>query len=298
MIADLTRLKPRLVIWDSLFFDFLARHPLACSKIATALLVHYLPSLNPDLDSATQIELKHRETTVIHNCGLLICTGSAIFQMLSRDHPDKPLFRCRPGVDKLFKTKPEKKFKADQAETVTLVSVANILPAKGYLDLLEALSRLRKERWIWHIVGDDAEDRAFSALFRGTAGTLHLTSRIRFHGVLSPERLANLFLEMDLFVNASRHESYGMAVAEAVAVGLPVVSTRIGDAEDLVRHGQSGILVPVGDGNALQNALGKFIQNVHLRKEFRRNNLTHSPESWENCFENFKKACKSIPDVH
>jgi glycosyltransferase involved in cell wall biosynthesis len=68
----------------------------------------------------------------------------------------------------------------------------------------------------------------------------------------------------DLFVLATLHETYGMAVAEALAHGLPVVSTTTGAIPDLVSDG-AGLLVPPGDTGALTFALSQVLGDASLR---------------------------------
>ncbi|MCI0655036.1 MAG: glycosyltransferase family 4 protein [Methylococcaceae bacterium] len=293
--SHIARLKPRLLIWDSLFFELIPNHTEPSSKITAALLMHYLPSQNPSLDRASGTELRQLEDTAIRNCERVICTGSATFRTLAERHPDKPLFLCRPGVGQYFHPAAEDAFKPGRKERVDLISVANLLPDKGYRELLEALSNLQTQPWTWHIVGSEGADLSFSGWFRATALAKNLLSRICFHGVLFSERLAILLSKMDLFVNASRYESYGMALAEAVAAGLPAVSTRTGDASEMILDGHSGFLVPIADRSALQSALEELIRNPDLLHRFRENSRARPRRSWRSCFENFKEACDFLP---
>jgi glycosyltransferase involved in cell wall biosynthesis len=268
---------------------------LSGSKLAQALLIHYLPSQNPGLDRESAAQLRNLESQAIQNCARLICTGSTIFRELTARHPGKPVFLCRPGVDDFFQPADVGPFNVGKKQHIDLISVANLLPDKGYAELLEALSNLETQDWTWHIAGSGSADRGFSEYFRSTALARHPMHRIRFHGVLDPERLAILLSKMDLFVNASRYESYGMALAEAVAVGLPALSTRTGDAAEMILDGDSGLLVPACDRPALQEALEKLIRNPELLARFRVNSRARPRSSWRNCFENFNRACDSIP---
>ncbi|MGH8550410.1 MAG: glycosyltransferase family 4 protein [Methylococcales bacterium] len=295
LLRQIARLKPRLVIWDSLLFDFVANHALTCSTITQALLIHYLPSQNPSLDPASGTRLKQLESTAIRNCGRVICTGASIVRILAERHPEKLVFLCSPGVDEFFQPAPDDPFKTRVKEGIDLISVANLLPDKGYSELFEALSNLKTHNWTWHIVGSETLDRSFSQLFRATALAMNLLPRIRFHGILSPARVVILLSKMDLFVNASRYESYGMAIAEAVAAGVPAVSTRTGDAAEMILDGQSGFLVPAGNRSALQNALKELFRNRKLLDRFRVNSRGRPRRSWQSCFENFKQACDFFP---
>lgn len=291
LLRKIARRNPRLLIWDSLFFDSVRKGSLAFGPMRSALLVHYLPSDNLSLDSSSKTKLRHLESTAIQNCGRVVCTGSMIFKTLIERHPKKAVFLCRPGVEEFFQPANQNPVPRAGPKTVNLISVANLLPDKGYLEILEALSDLKSPGWAWHIVGSGSHDRSFGKRFQSAARARGLLPRIRFHGVLNQETLAGLFGRMDLFVNASRYEAYGMAVAEAVAAGLPAVSTRTGDAAEMILDGDSGLLVEVGDRSALRNALEELIRNPDLRQQFREKSLTRPWRSWKNCFETFRRAC-------
>jgi glycosyltransferase involved in cell wall biosynthesis len=83
-------------------------------------------------------------------------------------------------------------------------------------------------------------------------------------GAVSDEELARLYGEADLFVLPSRFEGYGMAYAEALAHGLPVVATTAGAIPDTV-PADAGLLVPADDVGALANALRRLIEQPEER---------------------------------
>lgn len=81
---------------------------------------------------------------------------------------------------------------------------------------------------------------------------------VRFTGFRNQSELPRFFDLSSVFVLPARHEAYGLIVNEAMAAGLPVVvSTDIGCADDLVRNGENGYIYPVGDVDALRDALAK-----------------------------------------
>ena len=297
--AEITRqivcLEPSVVVWDSLFFDLIANLARKIPKVVHVLLVHYLPSLNPGLHSASRARRMHSESRAIRNCARIICTGLPTFENLSLRHPESPRFLCRPGVDDIFRPVDKASVAAPQKKHIDLISVANLLAEKGLSELLQVLASLETKQWVWHIAGSDRSDRAYSELLWSTATRLGLISQIRYHGILSPEHLAILLSQMDVFVSASRYEAYGMAVAEAVAAGLPVISTRTGCATEMVEDGHSGFLVPVGDRNSMTSALNKLILDPELRMRFALNCRARPRHSWRNCFELFKQACVFDP---
>src|SRR6202040_2710061 len=99
------------------------------------------------------------------------------------------------------------------------------------------------------------------------ADILHhgLGERIAVLGAVTDDRLAELHANADLFVLPSRHEGYGIAFAEAIAHGLPVIGTTAGAIPDTVPDG-AGILVPPDDVAALAAALRSMIADADLRE--------------------------------
>jgi len=136
----------------------------------------------------------------------------------------------------------------------TFLSVSSLTPAKGVDDLLAAFARLGP--------GIDARLRvggagSHAAEFRALAERLGLGARVTWLGALGREAVRDEMRACDAFVLASRHESFGVVFAEAIACGKPVLGTRCGGPEDIVDDA-NGELVPVGDVPALAAALERF----------------------------------------
>lgn len=125
---------------------------------------------------------------------------------------------------------------------VELLCVATLIPRKGHDVLFTALARLRHLSWHLTCAGSDQLDRETAARLRVRLEELRIADRVTLVGELDAAALALAYDRADLFVLATRHEGYGMAVAEAVAYGLPVVSTYTGAIPDLVGR-DSGVLL-------------------------------------------------------
>ena len=141
-----------------------------------------------------------------------------------------------------------------------LISVGAIVPRKGFDILVEALAQLTHLAWRLTIVGDRGRDPAAVARLDALIGCHGLEDRIESPGTVSPERLDALYAEADLFVLASHFEGYGMAYAEAIAHGLPIVGTTGGAIAQTV-PACAGRLVSPGDVGALVEALRDVIGN-------------------------------------
>ena len=131
--------------------------------------------------------------------------------------------------------------------------------------LVAALATLADLPWRLTIAGDLTRDPNEAAKLRASISQHRLADRIEVPGAVSPERLAALYNEADLFVLASRFEGYGMAYTEALSHGLPVIGTTAGAIPETVPDG-AGLLVTAGDVTALAAALRDVITNAELRR--------------------------------
>ena len=148
---------------------------------------------------------------------------------------------------------------------VRLLSIGSVLPVKGYDLLIAALAGLDEMSWQLTIAGDRTRNPAAAAQLDADVQAQGLGKRVTVLGAVPPERVIELYLASDVFVLASRFEGYGMALAEAIAHGLPVVSTLVGAIPDTVPRG-AGILVPPDDADALARALRRVIGDPAERR--------------------------------
>jgi glycosyltransferase involved in cell wall biosynthesis len=139
-----------------------------------------------------------------------------------------------------------------------ILCVANIVPRKGHDLLIEALSALVDLPWRLTCVGNTQRSPETTAALHRRIGEAGLGARVRILGELTGLELEQCFLAADLFVLPTRHEGFGMAVAEALAHGLPVLSTRTGAIPDLVLPG-AGVIVPPEDAKALREAISYLL---------------------------------------
>ena len=149
---------------------------------------------------------------------------------------------------------------------VALLCVANLTPRKGYDLLLSALAAVPDPNWQLTCAGS-LRDLPTVAGVRSQLRDSGLEGRVSLVGDLDAPALAVRYDRADVFVLPTRYEGYGMAVAEALARGLPVVSTATGAIHDLVGD-EAGIVVPPGDLPALVDALSRVIGDGACRARF------------------------------
>jgi glycosyltransferase involved in cell wall biosynthesis len=155
--------------------------------------------------------------------------------------------------------------------TVSMLCVATLTPRKGHDLLFRALASIGARNWRLTCAGSLDRDPATTQRLRAQLRADGLDDRVRLVGDRDRAALDRDYDEGDLFVLPTFYEGYGMAVAEALARGLPVVSTATGAIEDLVRGSgentaAAGIVVPPGDEPAFADALARVIGDAALRR--------------------------------
>jgi glycosyltransferase involved in cell wall biosynthesis len=127
------------------------------------------------------------------------------------------------------------------------------------------LAPLKNLPWRLAIAGDLTRDKATARQLDADITRHGLTDRIEVLGALPADRVAALYVASDVFVLASRFEGYGMAYAEALAHGLPVIGTTAGAIPDTVPP-NAGVLVEPNDVKALTRTLRMLIENPKERQ--------------------------------
>jgi glycosyltransferase involved in cell wall biosynthesis len=140
---------------------------------------------------------------------------------------------------------PERAPRRDDGHTVVFVGVD--FARKGGLVLLEAFRLLRRRV---------PRARLFVA---GPPPPRRVPERVTFLGRVDPWELPDLFAQSTVFAMPTLHEPYGLAFLDAMACGLPCVGTRVEAVGEIVREGETGLLVPPGDPVALAAALERML---------------------------------------
>jgi len=125
---------------------------------------------------------------------------------------------------------------------------------------LEALARVEGVSLAIAGDGPDLPD------VRRAVAELGLEGRVRFLGALEREGVLKVFRAADASLLTSSWENFPHTVVEALAVGTPVIATAVGGVPELVRDGENGLLVPVGDPEALAAAIRRLVGEPGLRE--------------------------------
>ncbi len=178
--------------------------------------------------------------------------------------PDK-LEVIPPGIDLA---------EADGTEGDYILFIGRLVGTKGLPYLIRAMDLVDGKLLI---VGEGPDRRRLEALVRRTG----LADKVGFTGRVSEDEKVRLLSNCKVFAMPSLFESYGLAVAEAMSWGKPVIASRVGGLPEVV--GDGGILCPPRDPMAIAIALNRLLKDDAVRREYARNARVHIQRfAWTN----------------
>jgi glycosyltransferase involved in cell wall biosynthesis len=188
--------------------------------------------------------------------------GRSQLMRLSRIERWAHIHVIRCGVDPSVYAPPASR--EPRVDAATILFVGRLLHGKGLSLLFEAITRLRHNGLdvTASIVGDGPARPELEA----AVGTLGLATYVRFHGSVAQDALLAQYAQADLFCLPSFAEGIPVVAMEAMAMELPVVTTRIMGIPELVDDGVDGLLVPPGRVDALAAALERLVRSPDERR--------------------------------
>jgi len=138
-----------------------------------------------------------------------------------------------------------------------LVTVGGLVERKGFHRVIECLPELRLKHpgLVYLVVGGASPEGDWRTKLEALALQLGVGDQVRFLGTVPPDGLAAILSAADVFVLSTRNEGWANVFLEAMACGLPVITTRVGGNAEVVNHPSLGEVLPFGDAEALQAAL-------------------------------------------
>jgi glycosyltransferase involved in cell wall biosynthesis len=258
--------RDRPIVIDGLAFGVLPQVAAALrDSHSLVALVHHPLAFETGLSAAQAAELHASERAALAFARAVIGTSAATARVLAAEYAVAPerLSVVEPGIDRIAPRSQQCGGRAGRA-VVELLAVGSIVPRKGYDLLIAALAELRQLPWRLTVAGDGGRSPETARQVERDIARLGLADRIRLRGAVSADELASLYVSADLFVLPSRFEGYGMAYAEAIAHGVPVIGTTAGAIPETV-PANAGVLVPPDDTAALTAALRRLIGDAGER---------------------------------
>ena len=234
-------------------------------RLRLVILVHMPLGGGP---STTDERTRERESAVLTAARAIITTSAYTRRMLLDHYPlaAGAVHVATPGVD-------EAGLAPGTPNGGALLCVAAVTPNKGHDVLIAALTRIADRSWACVCAGSLDRDPTYVERVRSVTRDAGIEDRVRFVGALDAPALDHAYASADVLVLASRAETYGMVVTEALARGLPVVASDVGGVPEALGGGGTalpGVLVRPDDPEALAHPLAAWLDDAHLRSRRRR----------------------------
>ena len=269
--ADLARIVSAIPDGEIALIDGLIASPTAAQllphagRIRMTVLLH-MP-LATALDIRPDASAQRSERVVLRAAtGVIVTSEWTCQQVLARyEIPACRVHIAPPGVDQV----------AAPARPVRghLICVGTLGHHKGQDLLVEALAELGDLDWHCVLAGSLDRDPEFVDQLRTRITRLGYGHRVQLTGILTGAALSHAYTAADVLVAPSRSETYGMAVTEALAHGLPVIAAAVGGLPEALGSSTDGTrpgqLVPAGDPAALAAAIGDWLGDEGHRRRLR-----------------------------
>jgi glycosyltransferase involved in cell wall biosynthesis len=252
------------VIVDGLALGVLPDEAKQVAQVRTLIaLVHHPLALETGLSKAEAKRLFESERKALSFARAVIVNSPSTRMDLAEDYgvPPARITVAPPGTERGVAAK------GSTDGTIRLLSVGAVVPRKGFDILIASLAPIARLPWHLTIAGDLERDEAEATKLKAAIAKHKLSKRVDLLGAVQPDRLPGLYAAADIFVLASHFEGYGMAYAEAMAHGLPIIGTRGGATIDTVPQ-EAGFLVEPGNTEAMTRSIKFLIEHEEVRQDF------------------------------
>lgn len=244
-----------LILFDGLAYGALPSELLDNVPRRYVALVHHPLALETGLTAARVTEFMTMEREALARAMRVVATSQTTADLLARDFgvPKDRISVAEPGTEPATRAR-------GNIGLARLLGVGAVTRRKGFDTLADALGLIREIEWECHIVGSLDRDGDAATQLKNQIARLNLEERIKLLGSITDEQLAAEYDHATLFVLPSHFEGYGMAFAEAIARGLPIVAC-LGGAVMKTVPPDAAVFIPAGDANALAEKLRWLLSN-------------------------------------
>ncbi len=274
--ADLLRLEIRknsFLFWDTLYLDQL-RYLNANDN--NWLIVHHLESLYPSKGYSSDQWFEENEAALLKKFdGFLVSSDFTSNYLKSKGFSKEKIIAIEPALDR----KPE--ISSRDFQTVNALMVANLQERKGIEPFLKSLSEkeLPSNLKITLAGSDQFEPEYAQKCLRMIENSPTLGKNFHYLGQASPEEIWALYQQVNLFISTAFMETYGMAIQEAAATGLPLLVLNGGNAANHVKEAKNGMvsqdmsdlvdkLCRIAKNGQLHQKLAQNAENMALRNQY------------------------------
>jgi glycosyltransferase involved in cell wall biosynthesis len=230
-------------------------------RLLLVMIFHHPVAKEEGLPADERAHFMTDEQAALSSCRLIVATSPTTAATLRADFdvPEDRIVVAPPGTERF---EPEEM--PPVADAPRLLSVGAVIERKGYHILVDALEGLSDTPWRLDIVGDLDRAPEYVERLLARIAVAGLADRIVLKGGLSSAELETCWRSAHAYVAASVHEGFGMAVAEAIARGLPTVTSHSGAIGEWLDP-KAALIVPTASREALRTAIGRVLGDTALR---------------------------------
>jgi phosphatidylinositol alpha-1,6-mannosyltransferase len=232
---------------------------------------------------------------ILDGAELIITNSKALAEEMKQNFGVRKTEVCYPGVKKIDDNiVNSRRLCCEPDNRFILLTVSRLVPRKGHLRVLKAIAELQNEipNLRYRIVGEGPE---LAEIIR-TANELGIYDLVRLSGRVTDTEIAEAYDEANVFVMPTvgddvDREGFGLVYIEAAAHGLPSIASKLSGVDEAVVDGQTGLLVPDGDIEALKAAIVRLYRNPEERERLGRAGQKRAFEEFvaEKQFEKLKR---------
>ena len=255
-------------------------------KVKEKLGIPYIMNIHgADVQEYQKLTLKEKWLIkkVYSNADMVICnstkTQKLFYQLFDSSIPTKVIAF---GID--FKSSPRKSVELNNP--VKILSVGNLVQIKGIQYVIDALGKLDKHNFIYHIIGDGPMMNSL----KEQVTAYNLKDKVVFHGRQNHDFVIDYMSNSDIFVLPSYNEAFGVVYLEALASGCAVIGVKGQGCEDINSKKECIYLVEPQNTESIVNAINKIVSDDEKRLEMRRNGyeVVEKYYDWEKLIEEYK----------
>ena len=280
------------VIIDSLAFGPLFPLIREHAKKHPVIAIMHLPlSINPDLSHGEQTRLAKEEKKAMDHAHRIIVTSHyAAREILSTGAGVSKIRVIMPGVD--TETVSRKRVYPEIPEK--FLCVGSYLPNKGHKILLKALSLIPEKSWKLDCYGEMPQPVYFKELTK-LVNDFSLDRKVSLHGPATGRALNEAYLLADVLIHPSSFETYGMVPAEALAHGLPVLTSTGGALRETVPDSMGRFFDP-GNENGLYQIITRLTDDKSDYKKLCRNAAKYylQANKWKKSIDEFESMLNTL----
>ncbi|HET9148890.1 MAG TPA: glycosyltransferase family 4 protein [Alphaproteobacteria bacterium] len=248
------------ILFDGLAYGALPADLIRAIERPIVAIVHHPLSYEPGPSDGQRRAFLDSERRALAVADAVVVSSSTTRGVLAAEFGvnESRIAVAEPGTERVPRAR-------GSSDVPSLLAVGAVSVRKGYGVLVDALAGIANRPWTATVVGTLDRDPETAAGLARRIAQHGLTERIPLAGEVADDALSMLYDTADIFLMPSLYEGYGMALAEAMARGLPIVCTTGGAAAETAPGG-AALKVPPGDTAAFGAATARLLDDAALRK--------------------------------